>query len=379
MGSSRLLSIVIPTRNRQEYCVAAVEQILTLNLNDVEVVIQDNSDDESLRSRLEHYISSGRVIYHYRQGIISFVDNFSEAISLSCGEYVCMIGDDDGILPNILKITQSAKERDIDCVIAGLNAVYIWPSPTPIRQKYKNGYLCVSYLKDKEEYVDCKKALEMLALQGGQEYQSLNLPRVYHGIAKRSKLDEVKAIAGNYFMGLTPDIFIAVALGSVCEKVVRLSYPISISGICPRSGSSDSATGRHTGELKDAPHFRGHENYKWDVKAPSIYSVESIWAETALQAYKIFGNEKLYNEFNVQYLDNLCLEKYPQFSEIIKVHAGSLGVKIIKPRGTIVIRKVKSLIERVLKRIVNLGNGVYKYYNIQNLQQAVVVVCKYLK
>ena len=43
MGSSRLLSIVIPTRNRQEYCVAAVEQILTLNLNDVEVVIQDNS------------------------------------------------------------------------------------------------------------------------------------------------------------------------------------------------------------------------------------------------------------------------------------------------------------------------------------------------
>ncbi len=377
--NNTLLSIVIPTRNRQKYCLAAVEQILSLNLEETEVVIQDNSDDRSLQSLLKKYIVSDRVVYNYRDGIISFVDNFSEAISISHGEYVCMIGDDDGVLPNIVSVTKTAKCDNVDCVIAGLNAVYIWPNPEPIVPNGENGYLCLAYLKYTEKVVDCRKALDNLVNQGAQRYQELDLPRVYHGIVKRSKLDEVKLVAGNYFAGLTPDIFIAVALACVCERVIRLSYPITLSGICPTSGSSDSATGRHTGNLKDAPHFRGHDKYEWDVKVPAFYSVETIWAETALHALKIFGKSELYNKFNIQYLDSLCLCKYPKYTDIIKQHAMEYEVVLRDSEPIGIIGEIRNLMSRAWKRISNLKFGVRKYYDVCDLNKAVTIVQRYLK
>lgn len=374
-----LLSIIIPTRNRQNYCLAAVEQILSLNLEKTEVVIQDNSDDKSLQKLLEKYISSNKIIYNYRDGVISFVDNFSEAVSISHGEYVCMIGDDDGVLPNIIPVTEAAKHDNIDCVIAGLNAVYLWPNSEPIVQKGENGYLCISYLKHKEVIVDSQKALNILINQGAQGYQNLDLPRVYHGIVKRSKMDEVKSIAGNYFAGLTPDIFITVALSCVCERVIRLFYPVTVSGICPTSGSSDSATGKHTGELKDAPHFRGHDKYIWDAKIPAFYSVETIWAETALHALHVFGKNDLYEKFNIQYLDSLCLIKYPKYAMIIQQHAKNHGVELRESKINNKIEDAINLISRAWKRISNLKFGVRKYYDVCDLNKAVTIVQRYLK
>ena len=51
-----LLSIIIPTRNRNYYCLEAVKEIIEvcniLKTNQIEIVIQDNSDRDSLRESL---------------------------------------------------------------------------------------------------------------------------------------------------------------------------------------------------------------------------------------------------------------------------------------------------------------------------------------
>ena len=47
-----ILSIAIPTRNRQLYAVESIRTILSIIDNDIEVVVQDNSDDSSLESML---------------------------------------------------------------------------------------------------------------------------------------------------------------------------------------------------------------------------------------------------------------------------------------------------------------------------------------
>lgn len=41
-----LLSIVIPTRDREYYCIEAIKNILSYNNEDFELVVQDNSDSE---------------------------------------------------------------------------------------------------------------------------------------------------------------------------------------------------------------------------------------------------------------------------------------------------------------------------------------------
>lgn len=124
-----LLSIVIPTRNRQVYCLAAVQQIVKLNLPSVEIVVQDNSDNDYLSYSLNTpQMNAVHVRYTYEPGELSFVDNFSHGIENSCGEYVCMIGDDDGVLPSIHEVADYASRNNLDAVIPALNSVYFWPN-----------------------------------------------------------------------------------------------------------------------------------------------------------------------------------------------------------------------------------------------------------
>jgi hypothetical protein len=85
-----LLSIIIPTKNRQFYCKAAIKQILKALSGSVEIVIQDNSDDRSIEDFIGT-LDAKNIIYNHHDGVLSFVDNFSEAVSLCHGEYVCFI------------------------------------------------------------------------------------------------------------------------------------------------------------------------------------------------------------------------------------------------------------------------------------------------
>ena len=107
-----LLSIIIPTKNRQVYCLKSIRQILGVVSKDVEIIVQDNSDDNSLSEEFKSQ-EFEMVKYNYHSGVLSFVDNFSEAVSLCSGKYVCMIGDDDGVLPIIEKVTKYCDKKGL--------------------------------------------------------------------------------------------------------------------------------------------------------------------------------------------------------------------------------------------------------------------------
>ena len=49
-----LLSILIATKNRQKYCLSAVESILMLSDDNIEVIVQDNSDDTNLENLISN-------------------------------------------------------------------------------------------------------------------------------------------------------------------------------------------------------------------------------------------------------------------------------------------------------------------------------------
>lgn len=373
------LSVIIPTKNRQKYCIAAIKQIMQLNLKDVEIIIQDNSDDDSLYEYIKE-LDPNKIIYNYHPGLLSFVDNFSEPISFAKGEYICMIGDDDGLLSNISKVVDFAITNEIDAIIPSLDIVYFWPSDKPLIKNGETGYMYWANKKCHYKYINTDRGLNSLMTKGGQGYQDLDVPRVYHGVVKLSKLNEIKEITGRYFDGLTPDIYMAVALSFVCKRVVRMNFPITISGICPRSGSSDSATGKHTGELKDAPHFRGHVSYEWDAKAPYIYSVESIWAETVLHALHNFKRNDLYSKFNVKFLDSMCYGLYPQFRERIILHAKEFGISKLNLIYTYEKYKLLSYLKLRFKglimRTIKIPERAKTSYNVSSIIEASVFLKK---
>ena len=367
------LSIIIPTKDRGRYCISAIRQILSLGLADMELIIQDNSTKDDLRNEIER-LQSDQIVYNYHSGVLSFVDNFSEPLSFAKGDYICMIGDDDGILPDIMDVVNRAITEDIDAIIPSLDATYIWPSEKSIIHGAESGCLFYGNYSCKSEYVDIEKGLRQLLNKAGQDYQSQNIPRLYHGIVKRERIEDIRKRSGSYFEGLTPDIYMSVALCFVCKKVLRLKFPVTISGICPRSGSSDSVTGKHTGELKDAPHFKGHINYVWDEKAPYIYSVESIWGETVLHALKKWYKDAYYDMFRVDVLDANCYSKYPQFRKRLLEHARKYNYHPFWIRYLAVHFLIKYKVAKygnaILNRISGKQHHFHKVHGIVNISQA---------
>lgn len=380
MREEYLLSILIPTRNREEYLVGTIEQILEINSKKIQIVIQDNSD-ESVYSKLEDIIlKNNNIKYNYTPGILSFVKNFDIGIGLCDGEYVCLIGDDDGIMPQIVTVTEWAKKNNKKIIKPSLNTVYFWPNSQVKSNVNDNGNVIINKISGKVREFNSREELIKLLNQGCQNYLSLGMAKLYHGIVKKDVLEQIKSRVGKYVGGLSPDIYIAVAISLMSEQVIEIDFPLTVPGICKKSGSSDSSTGKHTGRIEEAPHFKGHHSYEWADRVPKFYSVETIWADSALAAINDFDEKELLNEFNLEFLTLDCLKKYGAFKSIIYENYKKQK-KILNFMNSIdyIYYFFKSNVNRALKGIYReslkiLVKEQYRFENVSNILKAVDLI-----
>ena len=316
MNNKPLLSILIPTKNREEYALKVVHHILKIQDDRIQFIIYDNSDTDKLENLLKDCLKDTRIKYFYNNQVLSFVDNFSLGISKCDGEYVTIIGDDDGINPFIIDTADWANKNGIEAITPSLPLVYYWPG-SGVHSKNDFGRLNIAEISCKAKFYNPAKEVIKLFKNGCQNYLTFNLAKAYHGMIKRSVLEEIKNMTGHFIGGLSPDIYLSIAASLLVKKVLIIDYPLTISGICKKSGSSDSATGKHTGKLEQAPHFRGHNNYEWSYKVPAFYSVETIWGDSSLAALKDLGFNNLMKYFSVDAISAYCLKLYPEFKGII--------------------------------------------------------------
>ena len=107
VNQSPLLSIIIPTKNRQHTCLYAIESGLLLNKTDIEIIIQDCSDSNKLEKQIiDKFGIDARINYEYTDTKPSMTENWNRAFERSKGLYKCGIGDDDAVLPSIFYCDQ---------------------------------------------------------------------------------------------------------------------------------------------------------------------------------------------------------------------------------------------------------------------------------
>jgi len=340
-----------------------VYHILEIKDDRLQLIIYDNSDANKLENLLKDCLQDARINYFYNNEVLSFVENFSLGISKCEGEYVTIIGDDDCINPFILDIADWAIKNRIEAITPSLPLIYYWPG-SGVHSKNDDGRLFISEISCKAKF--CNPSIEIIKLfkNGCQNYLSFNLAKAYHGMIKRTILEEIKNRTGKYIGGLSPDIYLSIAASLLVEKVLIIDYPLTISGICKKSGSSDSATGKHTGQLEQAPHFRGHTNYEWSDKVPSFYSVETIWADSSLAALKDLSFNNLLKYFSIDAMSAYCLKLYPEFTKIIienlaknhKTSGHSISIKFHLFKGFIkgpFITRLKAIKMQVFNKKTN--------------------------
>lgn len=371
-----LLSIIIPTKNRYSCLKEVINCLLTFKNNNVEFVIQDNTPDNEVFLRFINNINDDRFKYFYTKENLAIIDNSDKAIINSRGEYLCFIGDDDIILENIVDMVSLMVEKDIECLIQE-SVTYYWQD---INFKYANksqqpgSFLITEDISGKLKRIDEKDELKKVIESGGTQIG--RLPRIYHGIVKRTALDTIFDCCNTYFPGPSPDMASSVALAHFTTKNYHIQLPFTISGKSAVSTSGMGVAHTHVGKLDNLDFLPKDIISTWDNNIPLFWSCSTIWAQSLYSALKACKSIEKINYFNL-YTNLLVFERgYTKETEE-KINEIFKGNKVInyfilyKDFSIIFMKRVLNYLKR--KYISDTGNtthnginSILECYNIVN-------------
>jgi glycosyltransferase involved in cell wall biosynthesis len=396
VGLKPLLSVVIPTRNRFHYVKSTIQSILSINYSRIELVVQDNSDSDELSNWINDNISDDRLKYNYCNLPLSFVANFDQAVSSTTGEYICLIGDDDGVNPEITFVVEWMKSANIDSLSTKISANYVWENsgvPSTKFTKITGGVLSITDFNYNIVKSNLEKQLALFFSNGCNDYLKFGLPKLYQGIVKKECLDKVREIAGSYFGGLSPDIFAAVSISLVAKKVYVTDYPIIISGVCGESASIiEGLLKRNSKKVEDAPHLRNRGKYEWSPLVPYVYTVETIWADSAIAAVRAMNSDKYLEDFNIAKLSAYCIHYNRGINKPVLSCLNHSLRELNKNKFIGYSQFLFTLTSLKLKKIFNLFYRVYnriliicrlkqitRFEEISNIEMASSTLLKHLK
>lgn len=312
---SPLLTILIPTHNRQDYAASTVDA-LARSLLRSEIIVCDTSVEDTLSSKIATWIDTGRVrlIRPKSDKQLTVVDNFREAARHATGEFLIFIGDDDFVHESAEDIASWALHETIDAVRCTFPASYYWPD---FSSKYfGSGYSsklailpftsAVRPLKSITEYTE---AIDNLGAG------VLRMPRAYLGMVSRKLIGRIESNHGSLFGGVSPDAYSAALIAAEASNCVEVDFPFIVPGSSGASTSGQSAQGGHKGKLRDNSHIGPFQDLVWDARIPEFYSVPTVWAYSLLKAAEKLGDAQ---KLNFPRLYAKCFMMHPSyFSEIL--------------------------------------------------------------
>lgn len=279
------LSIVMPTKSRQRQCRASVRAILSHYTQDFELIVYDSSLTDELRSTFSD-LNDVRLRYVHDPRAKNMTECFEAALQLARRDYICMIGDDDGLTPFLFKWLERAAQQNLTSVVtAPANFIqYNWPGVrSPYFGSAAGEKLLLRYdgaIESREG--DAKDELPSFLNSAGQGCGTL--PRVYHGLVAQSVLDGIRRSSGAYFTGVSPDVSFSYLAGLHSPRHAIVAEPLTIGGTSSVSNAGRSMMNEHRGDLWTDPHMKHYGGEAWPDDVPEFFSVETVWGQATLSA-----------------------------------------------------------------------------------------------
>jgi hypothetical protein len=303
-----LLSVVIPTRDRAQYAVHCVATLRRLPTTDLEIVVQDNGRDDALGRALVADGADERVRYEHVATPMPVGENCDRGVARARGEYVALIGDDDGVVAALPEATRWAAAQGLDALTPGCLAWYVWPDVHFARGgSGRAGRLTVRPFDG-----TCRKRDPLAGVRSSAHHafqdlvDSVELPKLYYGLVRSSCLDALRAEAGTCFPGVSPDMAVAVGVSKYVRHFASLDYPLFVPGSSGRSNAGAQAARRHVGRLEDQPHLPRDCVRTWPVEVPALYAVQTVWAQSGIEALRRTGRATEVADVDLGLLHAMC-------------------------------------------------------------------------
>ena len=255
------ITLIIPTKNRRETAFKAVQSGTMSRYKDIEIIVTDGSDDNSLGKEIKK-LKDPRIRYFHHITSLSMKDNWEFGVSKATGDYVSIIGDDDALMPDGFSFATEIIRLSGTKIVHCSSPNYKWADyPLINRRNFIGLKLPTTVEKVSSPQQQLRKAYEFKSRYGTG-------PGIYHGLVCKKFLNELKSKRGSYFIDQNPDFDSGFCTLLYADSFLDVSYPIFLSGQSAASNSGAMNT--------KATYHQGLANFLEDS---SSKHEEIIWSE----------------------------------------------------------------------------------------------------
>lgn len=222
-------TIIIPTRERANTLQYCLKTCVAQSYENFEIIVSDNFSSDNTKQVVDSF-SDKRVRYINTGKRLSMPKNYEFALSHVTEGWVCIIGDDDGLLPDsITKANKIVNEQTNADVLFWYHIAprYFWAEEFG-GTKLDNRFL-FRKMEDWSTFVPKERALKMMSFDSSYE----SLPIIYHGFVSIELITAIKkaSVNGLFFQSRIPDLYSTIPLSFFAKNVVQCAEPLSIQGI----------------------------------------------------------------------------------------------------------------------------------------------------
>lgn len=228
-------SVLIPTRNRLQYLKLAIDSILQQDYEDFEIIISDNDSEEDIKSYVNS-LADSRIQYFRTSTFLPVTENWNRALEKSSGDYVIMLGDDDGLMQGYFKkVLNLINEFDAPDLFYTSAYLFAYPHvlsdfPQGLLNKWGNAEFLEG--KTKPYILDQNKVLG--TVKKSMQFKVLFNFNAQFATISRSLIQELQKY-GSFYQSPYPDYYVMTALLLKAKKVLVVPDPLVIVGITPKS------------------------------------------------------------------------------------------------------------------------------------------------
>jgi glycosyltransferase involved in cell wall biosynthesis len=219
--SNPRFSIVIPTRNRHNTLkFALLTCINQKNFDDYEIIVCDNCSSPETGEIVKRF-ESEKIKYIRSDRPLAMSHNWELAVSHAEGEYVIVIGDDDGLLLNALtRIEGFLKTLGVKA-LRWEHIFYKWPD-------FAIDPNLLSIPLTRENRI--LQGRDVISKVANYRMDWKIMPEMYNSAIHRDLINLLREKTGRVFASSSPDVYSGFAFAYLSQRYASIGIPMSIGG-----------------------------------------------------------------------------------------------------------------------------------------------------
>ena len=233
-----MFSVIIPTRARPDTLRHALRTVVAQEERDLEIIVHESGDDPATAGVLAEF-DDPRILSFKTIEPVRMTENWERALQRATGDYLFVLGDDDGLLPKACMIARHLLEKQPAGILSWRPALYFWPDFFEADARDK---IIAIYGTELECTLKSSRATLYPTYHFRDYY--IELPMIYNSFVSRRLIERVYQSHDRYFIGSMPDVVSGVINLCYSSQFLRCNRPLSISGVSRHSTGHNFGSGK---------------------------------------------------------------------------------------------------------------------------------------